>query len=139
VDAVRAVLGRLGLDPAGDRLMDGSGLSPKDKLSAALLAGLVRVAASDQHPELHPLFAGLPVGGYDGTLDKRYRAGPTVAGAGTVRAKTGTLTGVSTLAGVVQTAGGRLVAFAFLADAVPSPRDAEGALDVAVTALSRVR
>jgi D-alanyl-D-alanine carboxypeptidase len=139
VAAVKQVMSGLGLNPAGDGLEDGSGLSPKDKLSPALLAGLLRAAASDQHPELHPLFAGLPVGGYDGTLDTRYRAGPAAAGAGAVRAKTGTLTGVSTLAGVVQTAGGRLLVFAFLADAVPSPHDAEAALDVAVTALTRLR
>ena len=56
----------LGVDVGGDRLADGSGLSTADRLSPALLVALLRVAASAQHPELHPLFAGLPVGGYDG-------------------------------------------------------------------------
>jgi D-alanyl-D-alanine carboxypeptidase/D-alanyl-D-alanine-endopeptidase (penicillin-binding protein 4) len=135
---VRAVLGRLGVDVAGDGLLDGSGLSPADRLSPALLAALLRVASSRQHPELHPLFAALPVGGYDGTLDDRYRAGPAAAAAGSVRAKTGTLTGVSCLAGVVQTAGGRPLAFAFLADRAPSVRDAEAALDAAAAALARL-
>ena len=138
VAAVRTVLGRLGLDVAGDRLLDGSGLSASDRLSPALLVSLLRVAASAQHPELHPLFAGLPVGGYDGTLDDRYRAGAAAAAAGAVRAKTGTLTGVSSLAGVVQTANGRLLAFAFLAARVPGVLGAEAALDVAVAALTRV-
>jgi D-alanyl-D-alanine carboxypeptidase/D-alanyl-D-alanine-endopeptidase (penicillin-binding protein 4) len=136
--AVRAVLARLGVDVTGDGLLDGSGLSPNDRLSPALLAALLRVASSRQHPELHPLFAGLPVGGYDGTLDDRYRAGPPAAAAGSVRAKTGTLTGVSCLAGVVQTAGARLLAFAFLADRAPSVLEAEAALDAATAALARV-
>ena len=135
--AVRAALGRLGLDVAGDGLVDGSGLSTADRLSPALLVSLLRAAASAQHPELHPLFAGLPVGGYDGTLDGRYRTGAASAAAGAVRAKTGTLTGVSTLAGVVQTRSGRLLGFAFLADRVPSVRDAEAALDLAAAALTR--
>src|SRR5262249_18555373 len=52
VAAVRAVLGRLGVDVAGDGLLDGSGLSPADRLSPALLVSLVRVAASAEHPEL---------------------------------------------------------------------------------------
>jgi serine-type D-Ala-D-Ala carboxypeptidase/endopeptidase (penicillin-binding protein 4) len=135
VASVRAVLAGLGVDVAGDRLTDGSGLSTADRLSPALLVSLLRVAASAQHPELHPLFAGLPVGGYDGTLDDRYRAGPAAAAAGAVRAKTGTLTGVSSLAGVVQTAGGRLLAFAFLADRSPGAHNAEAALDAAAAAL----
>lgn len=138
VAAVRAVLGRLGVDVTGDGLQDGSGLAPTDRLSPALLVSLLRVAASGRHPELHPLFAGLPVGGYDGTLDDRYRSGTATAGAGAVRAKTGTLTGVSSLAGVAQTAGGRLLAFAIIADKVPGVRDAEAALDLAATALTRV-
>jgi len=136
--AVRAVLGRLGVDVTGDGLLDGSGLSPADRLTPALLAGLLRVASSPQHPELHPLFAGLPVGGYDGTLDDRYRAGPPAAAAGSVRAKTGTLTGVSCLAGVVQTNGGRLLAFAVLTDRAPRVLDAEAALDTAAAALARL-
>ncbi|MBI1758742.1 MAG: D-alanyl-D-alanine carboxypeptidase/D-alanyl-D-alanine-endopeptidase [Actinobacteria bacterium] len=135
--AVRAVLELLGIDPSGDRLHDGSGLSPDDRLTPQLLVDLLRVASSAQHPELHPLFAGLPVAGYDGTLGDRYHLPTSAAGAGVIRAKTGTLTGVSGLAGVVQLADGRLLAFAFLSDEVPAVRDAEAALDAAASVLAR--
>lgn len=135
--AVRSVLGRLGVDVSGDELVDGSGLSPQDRLTPRLLVELLRVAASADHPQLHPLFAALPVAGYDGTLDDRYRSGATTIAAGEVRAKTGTLTGVSTLAGLVQTRDGRVLVFAFMADRVPGVRAAEAALDVAASTLAR--
>jgi D-alanyl-D-alanine carboxypeptidase/D-alanyl-D-alanine-endopeptidase (penicillin-binding protein 4) len=72
------------------------------------------------------------VAGWSGTLKDRFRtpAEGSRAGAGVVRAKTGTLNRVNTVAGIVQTAEGRLLAFAVLADQVPSPTlDAQTALD----------
>ena len=136
--AVRAVLGRLGLPAGGDRLVDGSGLSMQDRVTPALLAALLRAAASPDRPELHALVPGLPVSGYDGTLDDRFRIGPAAVAAGQVRAKTGTLTGVSSLAGLVRGADGRLLAFAVVADRVPptGTLGAEAALDVVAAALA---
>jgi len=137
--AVRAELAELGLDPAGLRLVDGSGLSRRNALQPAALVDLLTVAASPQHPELHAVFAGLPVAGYLGTLAERFTVAPAAAGAGVVRAKTGTLNGVSTLAGTVRTADGRLLAFAVAADRLPgaSTRRAERALDRLVATLAR--
>ncbi|MFF2775291.1 D-alanyl-D-alanine carboxypeptidase/D-alanyl-D-alanine-endopeptidase [Streptomyces sp. NPDC058052] len=132
--AVRDELGTLGLPLAGARFADGSGLDRRDRVSAALLTGLLARAADPARPELRPLLTGLPVGGFTGTLAGRYGQAP--AGAGLVRAKTGTLTGVNTLAGTVVTTDGRLLAFAFLAGRTPSPDLAQPALDRLSAALT---
>ncbi|MDX3639953.1 D-alanyl-D-alanine carboxypeptidase, partial [Streptomyces sp. MB09-02B] len=68
-------------------------------------------------PELRPVLTGLPVAGFTGTLRNRYPGDAT--GTGVVRAKTGTLSNVNTLAGTVVDADGRLLAFAFLATETP--------------------
>ena len=137
--ATRTVLGRLGLPATGDKLVDGSGLSLQDRVTPALLAGLLRVAAGPADPRLHALVPGLPVSGYLGTLDDRYRTGPAALAAGEVRAKTGTLDGVSSLAGLVRGSGGRLLAFAVVADRVQpgGTRPAEAALDEVAATLAR--
>jgi serine-type D-Ala-D-Ala carboxypeptidase/endopeptidase (penicillin-binding protein 4) len=135
--ATRTVLARLGL-PAGDRLLDGSGLSAQDRVTPALLAGLLRAAADAGRPRLHALVPGLPVSGYLGTLDERYRTGPAAVAAGQVRAKTGTLDGVSSLAGLVRGKDRRLLVFAVVADRVPAGGTlaAEAALDEVAAALT---
>ncbi len=130
--AVRDVLAGLGAPAAGIRLADGSGLSRNDAVSPAALTQALRAAAAPGRPRLHELFPLLPVAGYAGTLADRYRSGSSATAAGQVRAKTGTLTGVSSLAGVVQDRDGRLLAFAFLTDRVAADGTlpAESALDV---------
>jgi D-alanyl-D-alanine carboxypeptidase/D-alanyl-D-alanine-endopeptidase (penicillin-binding protein 4) len=133
--AVRTVLQRLGTDPGGG-LVDGSGLAAKDRLSAAGLVGVLRLIAGPTRPALHNVLAGMPIAGWSGTLADRYLSGASRAAAGLVRAKTGTLTGVSTLAGLVHDKSGRLLAFAFLTDGVPSTYDADRALDVLAAELA---
>ena len=137
VDSTREVLARLGM-PAGDRLLDGSGLSAQDRVTPALLAALLRAAADPDQPGLHALVPGLPVSGYLGTLNDRYRTGPAAVAAGEVRAKTGTLDGVSSLAGLVRGADGRLLVFAVVADRVPAggTLPAEAAMDEVAAALT---
>ncbi|MEU6987014.1 D-alanyl-D-alanine carboxypeptidase/D-alanyl-D-alanine-endopeptidase [Streptomyces sp. NPDC046324] len=137
--AVRAELTALGLPTAGTRFADGSGLSRDNRLSAALLTGLLTRAADPARPALRPVLTGLPVGGFSGTLAGRFDTEPATTGAGLVRAKTGTLTGVNTLAGTVVTADGRLLAFAFLAGRTPSPYTAQPALDRLSAALAPQR
>ncbi|MEV4944146.1 D-alanyl-D-alanine carboxypeptidase/D-alanyl-D-alanine-endopeptidase [Streptomyces sp. NPDC053755] len=134
--AVRAELAALGLPVAGTHFADGSGLSRADRVSAALLTGLLTRAADPARPELRPVLTGLPVGGFSGTLENRFGTGPAATGAGLVRAKTGTLTGVNALAGTVVTADGRLLAFAFLAGRTTSPTTAQSALDRLSAALT---
>ncbi|TLQ44494.1 D-alanyl-D-alanine carboxypeptidase/D-alanyl-D-alanine endopeptidase [Streptomyces marianii] len=129
--AVTDRLKRLKLPVAGARFADGSGLNRADKVSAALLTTLLVRAADPAHPELRPVLTGLPIAGFTGTLSGRSATG---AG-GLVRAKTGTLRGVDTLAGTVLSADGRLLAFAFLAGDTPSASAARPALDRLAAAL----
>jgi D-alanyl-D-alanine carboxypeptidase/D-alanyl-D-alanine-endopeptidase (penicillin-binding protein 4) len=119
----------LGADPSDLRLYDGSGLSKANRLQPRVLTGLLALASSTAHPELRPLLTGLPVAGLTGTLVDRYVLPPVTGAAGLVRAKTGTLTGVSTLAGVTLDADGDLLAFALVAPAARDRRGAERALD----------
>jgi D-alanyl-D-alanine carboxypeptidase/D-alanyl-D-alanine-endopeptidase (penicillin-binding protein 4) len=124
--ATGAVLTELGVAGTKPVIADGSGLSRRNRVAPSLLTSVLTLAASDRRPELSSLFGGLPVAGWSGTLRERF-VGPGAAGragAGVVRAKTGTLSGVNAISGVVVTAQGRLLAFALLADRVPV-----GALD----------
>ncbi|MFJ3200006.1 D-alanyl-D-alanine carboxypeptidase/D-alanyl-D-alanine-endopeptidase [Streptomyces sp. NPDC086989] len=136
--AERAVTDRLtalGLDTAGARFADGSGLGRADKATTGLLAGLLAKAADPQRPELRPVLTGLPVAGFTGTL--RSRNVGTSPAAGLVRAKTGTLSGVNSLAGTVVDPSGRLLAFAFLTANTPDPGAAEKGLDKLAAAVAR--
>jgi D-alanyl-D-alanine carboxypeptidase/D-alanyl-D-alanine-endopeptidase (penicillin-binding protein 4) len=115
--AALGVLAELGVPTPGAVLLDGSGLARGSRLAPSTLALLLRAAASPDRPGLRPLLAGLPVAGLTGTLGDRF-AGTSAVAAGRVRAKTGTLTGVTALAGTAPT-GGRLLVFVVLADRVP--------------------
>ncbi|MBW5483334.1 D-alanyl-D-alanine carboxypeptidase/D-alanyl-D-alanine endopeptidase, partial [Streptomyces bambusae] len=132
--AVTAKLASLGVDVSGARFADGSGLNRADKVSAGLLTGLLAKAADPARPELRPVLTGLPVAGFSGTL--RTRNAGTSPAAGLLRAKTGTLSGVNSLAGTVVDPSGRLIAFAFLSAEGPSPEAAEKALDKLAAAVA---
>ncbi|WPO72280.1 MULTISPECIES: D-alanyl-D-alanine carboxypeptidase/D-alanyl-D-alanine-endopeptidase [unclassified Streptomyces] len=126
-DAVRAELAELKLPVSDAEIADGSGLDRADRISAELLAALLDRAADPGRPELRPVVTGLPVAGFTGTLVDRYpKESP---GTGVVRAKTGTLTGVNTLAGTVVDADGRLLLFAFMTTGTTDPRAAQSSLD----------
>ncbi|MFG3141062.1 D-alanyl-D-alanine carboxypeptidase/D-alanyl-D-alanine-endopeptidase [Streptomyces sp. NPDC048211] len=135
--AVTAQLKKLGLPLKGVVFADGSGLNRKDKVTAALLAGLLARAADQDHAELRPVLTGLPVAGFSGTLSGRYTT--KSGGTGLIRAKTGTLTGVNSLSGTVVDPHGRLLAFAFLASGTTAPSEAQSALDALATALAAGR
>jgi D-alanyl-D-alanine carboxypeptidase/D-alanyl-D-alanine-endopeptidase (penicillin-binding protein 4) len=115
--AVIDVVRRLGVPVAGDQLYDGSGLSRRNLLSLELLAGVVRLAESPDHPALRQVFTGLPVAGFTGSLQYRFDNGPNEA-RGRVRAKTGTLTGVHGLAGAADDVSGARMGFVVVADRV---------------------
>ncbi|WP_434971536.1 D-alanyl-D-alanine carboxypeptidase/D-alanyl-D-alanine endopeptidase [Micromonospora peucetia] len=117
--AMDAVAGELGLPADELTLADGSGLSRSNRISPSLLTDLIVLAGGGSRSELAAIFGGLPVADWSGTLAGRYGTAATKAGAGVIRAKTGTLTKVHAIAGLVSTADGRLLAFAVLTDAVP--------------------
>ncbi|MGW7643492.1 D-alanyl-D-alanine carboxypeptidase/D-alanyl-D-alanine endopeptidase [Streptomyces bobili] len=133
--AIRVQLGRLGLPLDGVDFRDGSGLDRNDRLTANLLTALLVKAGDPARPDLRPVLTGLPVAGFTGTLTTRYTDAAADA-AGVVRAKTGTLTGVNTLAGTVVDRDGRLLAFAVLTANTTDPGAAQSALDRAVAALA---
>ncbi|MFD0414687.1 D-alanyl-D-alanine carboxypeptidase/D-alanyl-D-alanine-endopeptidase [Streptomyces sp. NPDC127108] len=132
--AVRARLDKLGLPLDGAKFADGSGLDRDDRLSAKLLAALLKHAAGPGRPELRSVVTGLPVAGFTGTLVNRYP--DASAGTGVVRAKTGTLTGVNSLAGTVVDPEGRLLAFAFMTTGTTDPQGAQSALDAMASVLA---
>ncbi|WP_327392659.1 D-alanyl-D-alanine carboxypeptidase/D-alanyl-D-alanine-endopeptidase [Streptomyces sp. NBC_01186] len=127
--AVKSTLKRLGLPLKGVKFADGSGLNRADRVSPALLTQLLVRAADPDRPTLRPVITGLPVAGFTGTLDARYGGERGEPGAGLVRAKTGTLTGVNTLAGTVVDADGRMLAFAFMTTGTVDANAAQTSLD----------
>jgi len=119
--AVLDVLAEAGLDTGTTTLVDGSGLSTADRVTAELLADLLAAAAGPDDAaartaKLRPLLVGLPVAGGSGTLADRYADPQADDGRGWVRAKTGTLTGVNSLAGTVLDVDGRLLVFALISN-----------------------
>jgi D-alanyl-D-alanine carboxypeptidase/D-alanyl-D-alanine-endopeptidase (penicillin-binding protein 4) len=118
--AVRAVLTRLGVDLAGDRIFDGSGLSRQDLLTPGTLLAVIGAASSPEHPGLRSVVADLPVAGFTGSLAYRFQSGDR-DGLGLVRAKTGTLTGVHGLTGTVTSKDGAVMSFVAIANRVRLP------------------
>lgn len=100
----------IGLDPTHYQIADGSGLSLYNYLSPELLGRMLRYAYNNDDIYRH-LLPSLPIAGEDGTLRKRMRGS---AAQGNVRAKTGTVEGVSTLSGYLTTATGNLLCFSIM-------------------------
>ncbi len=145
--AVASVLTEHGFNLTGANFYDSSGLSTNNRLTADQLVSVINAAArpiptddrgidldapGDENVKLtrtlRPLLDSFPVGAVSGTLANRY-SGNT--GAGYVRAKTGTLDGVSALAGYVITDGGEIVTFAMLsneASVIPARAAADDAI-----------
>ncbi len=134
VDAVTNRLNTAHIDTSGASLHDSSGLSVFDRLTANNLDGVVQAAAGPDQPALRALLDLLPIAGGSGTLSDRFPDGtPGIGPAGWLRAKTGSLTAINALAGVVTDRSGRVLTFAFISNnAGPSGRTA---IDSLATAL----
>lgn len=136
--AVLTVLRSHGFDVSRTTLVDGSGLSTSNAVPVTLLTELLGAAAAPDESQqrtaaLRPLLVGLPVAGGSGTLADRYHDTAS-EGRGWVRAKTGTLTGVNSLAGTVLGADGRVLVFALVSNG-PDPVSVRPRLDALAAGL----
>lgn len=127
--ATEKIVGEAGIDLTGVQLADASGLSPRNRLPAETLTDVLTVIARGEEPSWAPVAAGLPVAGVTGTLADRFDTRGTKAGRGAVFAKTGTLTGVGSLAGWVIDRDQRLLVFAIVGNDVRSPLRARDTMD----------
>ena len=116
-----AILEEHGFDLTGVQIVDNSGLSFDNLITPRLLDDILHAAATDE--TLRPLLNTLPIAGGNGTLVDRY---DDLSGAGWVRAKTGTLTATSALAGTVTS--DRVYTFAFVSNG-SNILDARAAMD----------
>lgn len=132
LDAMRALIRKIGLNPSHYRLADGCGLSHYDYLSPELLVAMLRYAYS-RTDIFAPLYKAMPVSGMDGTL--KYRMGYGTPAFRQVHAKTGSYTGINALAGYLKTKGGHWVAFAIMTQNALSARQARAFQDAVCESL----
>ena len=122
--AAQSTLSALGIDPAGMKLMDGSGLSRKDRVSPHFIADVLRLARVTKPGPFATMFRpdALPVAGQTGTLATaygRYVTKHAVCARGDVQAKTGSLFDTIALSGRAQGASGPERLFSILVNERP--------------------
>ena len=108
--AINEFLSEIGLGNSQYSLADGSGVSRYNLVTASTLTHLLTYMFSD-FALMPEYLASLPIAGVDGTLKRRMK---DMTAQGILRAKTGTMRGVSTLAGYTMTTEGDILAFAVL-------------------------
>ena len=118
----------LGVDTTGMNFIDGSGLSRKNKVSALTVSQLLLKVKTD--PRLKSIYEHLPISGESGTLISRYHETAPQA-VGLVRAKTGSIRGVVSLAGFA-TSGEKEYVFVVLADEVGRTRSSQNSARKAI-------
>lgn len=117
MDVVRTYLERLGISPTDYVLVNGSGLTRDARMTPSVITRVLRALSVD--PRIGPEFiTSLAIAGVDGTMERRLAELP-----GRVRAKTGTLSDVSALAGYLRADDGAMYAFTFFANAVEGDSD----------------
>lgn len=136
VEAITATMLGLGVDLTGYTGFDASGLSTDNRTSAQSTGSLMALVAGGAHPRLDVLSSALAVSGYNGTLATRFESGVAGGVAGRVRGKTGTLTGVSSLAGTVLTNDGRVLVYSFISNGGAATVPTRAALDEIAAAIA---
>ena len=132
LDAVRDRLAEWGIPGGHHQVVDGSGLSRRNTITAAALVAVLERF----HDPLwtSPWMRALPVAGRDGTLESRLRGTPAE---GNLAAKTGSMSNIRSLAGYVRTHDGETLAFAVIVNNFEgSGRAAEAAIDGIASALA---
>ncbi len=117
------LLKEVGARPEDFRIRDGSGLSEENRASPGVMVKTLEYMALS--PLWEPFLGTLPEAGTRRELGRMYRS----PAAGNLRAKTGTLKGVSALSGVVRTRTGERILFSILSNGVPSTNRAKRAED----------
>lgn len=128
---IKRELSKAGVKGVPYRIADGSGLSLYNYVTPELMVKLLCYAYKNTKIFMQ-LYPALPIAGQDGTLKKRM-TGPYTNGK--VKAKTGTLTGISSLAGYLTTANGHVLAFSIINQGVLKNADGRGFQDRVCTAL----
>lgn len=124
---VTETLSDAGIDLTGVKLKDSCGLSTGQVVPVRVTSDVMQLGITGSTQTLTGVLAGLPVAGLTGTLEQRFVSDDSRSAAGVARAKTGTLTGTSALAGTTTTDDGRLVTYVLIADRVPSTTGTLGA------------
>ncbi len=123
LDAERAFLDRLAISDDEAHFTDGSGVGRKNQVTPTAVVKLLQAMAA--RPDADLFIGSLPLAGRTGTLARRMRGSRAE---GNLRAKTGTVTGASALAGVVTTRTGERLAFSLLMTNYPGPAAAARAV-----------
>lgn len=126
--AVDEALREIGITSLLTNISDGSGLSDMSRISPSILAEIVSQAVLGKE-DLWPITDGLAVAGVSGSLKYRFGDLRTQNAAGLVRAKTGSLIGISSLTGFVHTKSGRVLVFASIANEAKSSFEAASVID----------
>lgn len=134
--ATRNRLQTLGLWTDAMRISDGSGLSRVNQVSPRALTGAVRLAVDPNNTRHRAVATGMSVAASEGTLADRFVTDGTQAGRGLVRAKTGTLTQVHSLAGFVRAEDGSVLVYSFIVNGDPNEYGTRVWLDKVTSALA---
>lgn len=124
---VRTTLQDAGVDLTGVKLKDNCGLSSGQAVPARVISDVMQLGITGSATSMTRVLSDLPIAGLTGTLHDRFLVEESRGAAGIARAKTGTLTGTSALAGTTTTADGRLLTYVLVADRVPSTTGTLGA------------
>lgn len=130
---IKTLIKKVGLKPSDYRIADGSGLSLYNYVSAELLVRFLRYAEQNSNIRLH-LRPSLPIAGFDGTLKSRMK---NAFAQENVRAKTGTLTGLISLAGYCTASNGNRLCFAIINQGVMGAKAARHFQDKICTILTK--